>query len=326
MRLHARIRRLEQKLIDSPPSPPPERDEPSVLDCLRDDPATTMRLAGMPPDPWQEGVLRSDARDTMLLCSRGAGKSQVVAAKALHAALVRPGFEVMIISRSQDQSDYLFGKIRRMYEALRALPGGLGVPGRSNIRQASLHLDNGSVVWPMPMSSNALVGYHVNLLVIDEASRIPDAVYLSCLPTVKAKKGKIVVLSTPFGRRGWFYREWEWIDEQGQKCAYPDHWHKVKVAAGRWVQGKWEQDPACNRPDRDEVAKDLKHGHLHMRQEYGVEFVDTTEAVFLQDQIDAAFRGDYPGWFAAGEVKSEASKPEASKPEGYYAPWFENGT
>ena len=134
MRLHARIRRLEQQLSDRPPSLLPMRDEPSVLDCIRLDPAATMRLAGMPPDPWQEGVLRSDARATMLLCSRGAGKSQVVSAKALHAALVRPGCEVMIISRSQDQSDYLFGKIRRMYEALRALPGGAGVPGRCKIR------------------------------------------------------------------------------------------------------------------------------------------------------------------------------------------------
>ena len=48
----------------------------------------------------------------------------------------------------------------------------------------------------------------VSLLVLDEAARIPDDLYRSVRPMLAVSGGRLVALSTPFGRQGWFYREW----------------------------------------------------------------------------------------------------------------------
>ena len=52
------------------------------LDAVRADPTRLMSTAGLPPDPWQEGLLRDPADRTLILCSRQAGKSTVAAALA----------------------------------------------------------------------------------------------------------------------------------------------------------------------------------------------------------------------------------------------------
>jgi hypothetical protein len=49
----------------------------------------------------------------------------------------------------------------------------------------------------------------VALLVIDEASRVDDALYASVRPMLAVSEGRIIALSTPFGRRGWFHAAWE---------------------------------------------------------------------------------------------------------------------
>src|SRR5689334_22460811 len=52
------------------------------------DPARLFRRAvGSPPDDWQARLLRSDARQILLNCTRQAGKSTSTAALALHTAL-----------------------------------------------------------------------------------------------------------------------------------------------------------------------------------------------------------------------------------------------
>src|SRR5262249_30324723 len=58
-----------------------------VLDLIRADPTQIMSLAGMPPDPWQEALLRSDANQVLMLASRQSGKSVTAAALALRTAL-----------------------------------------------------------------------------------------------------------------------------------------------------------------------------------------------------------------------------------------------
>jgi hypothetical protein len=46
-------------------------------------------------------------------------------------------------------------------------------------------------------------------LVIDEASRVSDGLYYAVRPMLAVSRGRLVALSTPFGRRGWFFEEWE---------------------------------------------------------------------------------------------------------------------
>ena len=54
----------------------------TTLDRLWTRPELILRRAGLTPDPWQAGVLRARKAQTLLLCSRQAGKTLVAAAQA----------------------------------------------------------------------------------------------------------------------------------------------------------------------------------------------------------------------------------------------------
>ena len=109
-----------------------------VLEALAEDPVRVLTNAGLEPDDWQAGVLRSDARRMLLLASRQAGKSSVSAALALKTALLRPRSPVLLLSPSQRQSGELYRKVADLFGAL-GRP--MGVTAESALR---LELCNGS--------------------------------------------------------------------------------------------------------------------------------------------------------------------------------------
>jgi hypothetical protein len=61
----------------------------------------------------------------------------------------------------------------------------------------------------------------VSLLVVDEASRVEDQLYMALRPMVAVSQGRLIALSTPFGRRGWWWSAWESAED----------WHRFKVPA-----------------------------------------------------------------------------------------------
>src|SRR5947207_263819 len=79
------------------------------------DPVLLAERVGMSPDPWQAGLLRSNDRQVILLCSRQSGKSTSTAVLALHTALYQPGALVLLLSPSLRQSSELFRKVKDAY-------------------------------------------------------------------------------------------------------------------------------------------------------------------------------------------------------------------
>lgn len=78
---------------------------------LRADPAVLIRHVGLVPDPWQEDVLRCGPSQTLLLCSRQAGKSTVSAPLTQCMALLRLLSPVLLLSPLPRQSGELFRKV-----------------------------------------------------------------------------------------------------------------------------------------------------------------------------------------------------------------------
>ena len=173
------------------------------LFALALDPALILHEQGLEADPWQRELLLSNDRQVLLNCSRQAGKSTVVSALALHTALFTEGALVLLLSPSQRQSGEIFRKVRDAYHAL-------GRPVRAIYEtQLRLELANGSRVVCLPGREETIRSFGgVRLLVLDEAARIPDDLYRSVRPMLATSQGRLVALSTPFGRRGWFYEEW----------------------------------------------------------------------------------------------------------------------
>jgi hypothetical protein len=238
---------------------------PTLLDRLRADPAQVLAAAGMAPDSWQADVLRSPAVQSLLLCSRQSGKSQVAAGLALHTALLRPGSLVLLLSPTLRQSGELFRyKVKRLYNAL-------GRPVATVQESAlAMELANGSRIVSLPGEEGSIRGYsRVVLLVIDEAARVDDALYSSVRPMLAVSRGRLVALSTPFGRRGWFWEAW----------SGPESWQRVKIAAAQ-----------CPRIAAEFLAAERRSiGERWFRQEYDCEFLEAIGAVFSGADIDAAF-------------------------------------
>jgi hypothetical protein len=241
------------------------------LQELRQDPSQVMSLAGMAPDPWQARLIRSalePGQESLLLCSRQAGKSQATAGLALARALLVPDSLVLLLAPTERQSaELLQDKIYRLYDAL-------GQPVASRRRQQlSLTLANRSRIIALPDNEAGIRCYsRVALLVIDEAARVPDNLYFAARPMLATSRGSIVALSTPYGQRGWFHDAW---------TKEPD-WTRYSVPASR-----------CPRITAEFLAGErMRMGERWYRQEYDLLFADAVDAVFSQDVIAGAMSPD----------------------------------
>ena len=223
-----------------------------------------MEGAGLAPDPWQRRLLESSAMRVLLLCSRQSGKSMATAAIVLAEALAHPDALVLVVCPAERQSkEFLADKVLKLYNA----------NGRPLDRgsESTLHLErgNGSRILALPGNEATLRGFSgARLIVLDEAARIPDALYYSLRPVLAVSKGRLLVLSTPYGKRGFFHAEYT---EGGAD------WHRVKVTAG--------QCPRITPEFLEEERRRLPD--LWFRSEYNVEFVEPVDQVFRYDDIQA---------------------------------------
>ncbi len=221
--------------------------------------------AGIVPDAWQADLLQSDATQMILLCSRQSGKSTITSILALHQAIYTANSLILLLSPSLRQSQELFRKLQFFYNALESD----SLPTATEESALRMELSNGSRIIALPGKEATIRGFSgVSLLIIDEASRVEDALYQSVRPMLAVSGGRIILLSTPFGKRGFFHSEWT----DGAD------WRKVKITADQ-----------CPRIDREWLERERKMiGDWWYLQEYFCEFVETNDQVFSYDDIQAA--------------------------------------
>lgn len=167
---------------------------------LNRDTTRVMLRAAMQPDTWQRKLLRSHPHRALVTTSRQSGKSTCCAAMALHRCHTRPHFVVVAVSPTQRQSTLLVSKVRDFAERL-----GITLVKANAM---SLEFTNGSVIYALSGNANTVRGYSPDLLMIDEAAYTTDSLYIACLPMLAATKGDLIAITTPNGRRGWFWDEW----------------------------------------------------------------------------------------------------------------------
>jgi hypothetical protein len=163
---------------------------------------------GIEPDEWQVEVLASDHPRKILCCGRQTGKSTVAAILAIHTALTKPGSTVLVVAPGERQAKLLFSKALSHYRQ-----AGYPLPAHSE-RRTGLELSNGSVIEALPAVERTTRGYSVDLLLVDEAAAVPDMDYHGILPALIATQGEQVLLSTPRGKRGFFWEIWHSVPEQ----------------------------------------------------------------------------------------------------------------
>lgn len=232
--------------------------------------ATALATAvwGSPPDPWQASVLEGDDSRVLLNCSRQSGKSSVAAVIAVHGALTEPGTLQLLLSPALRQSQELFTKCLDAYQAA-------GRPVTPDAETSmSVRLANGSRIVSLPSKEATVRGYSgVRRLIVDEASRVPDELYFAILPMLAVSGGSLLAMSTPWGKRGWWFQEWA---EGG------GDWKRVEV-------------PATLCPRISAGFLEEQRRRLPARwfsQEYLCQFEEAEDAVFRHEDIAAAFTSD----------------------------------
>jgi hypothetical protein len=223
------------------------------------------RRLGFAPDDAQAAVLRSDSKWGILNCTRQWGKSMIGAAKAVHHAWSKPESLVLVASPSERQSMELMRKAARML-------GRLGIRKRGDGgMDASLLLPNGSRIVGLPGVEATARGFSaVSLLIVDEAARVDDAAYKALRPMLSTVDGDLWLLSTPWGKRGFFWEEWQY--------GGPD-WFRLSIRA-----------TDCPRIKPRFLEKERRSlGPAWFEQEYLCGFVDNGASVFGRDLVEAAF-------------------------------------
>jgi hypothetical protein len=239
------------------------------------DRVTFAKRLGIVPDPWQEDLLHSASDRVLLNCCRQSGKSTMTGVIALHRAFYHPGSLILCLAPALRQSQELFGKVLGFYRDL-------GRPVKSAAeRKLSLELENGSRIVTLPGSEKTIRGFSgTSLLVLDEAARVEDQLYFAVRPMLAVSGGSLMMLSTPYGKRGVFFEEW--IGGQG--------WERYEVPAS--------QCPRISEEFLEEERASLPP--FIFRQEYECSFEETEDQVFTTDLIDRAVTAEVKPLFGTG--------------------------
>jgi hypothetical protein len=194
---------------------------------------------------------------------------------ALHRALYHPSSLILCLAPALRQSQELFGKVLGFYRALDR-----PVPAQTE-RKLSLELENGSRIVTLPGTDKTIRGFSgAALLIVDEASRVADELYFAVRPMLAVSGGALMMLSTPYGKRGVFFEEW--TGGLG--------WERYEVPARE-----------CPRISEAFLAEERRSlPDWVYRQEYLCSFEETEDAVFTTEMVDGAVSANVRPLFGAG--------------------------
>lgn len=232
---------------------------------------------GIDPDPWQQLIMNSPGKRMLLNCSRQSGKSTSSSIIALHRALFYPGSLILLVSPSLRQSGELFKKCQFFY---RMLPDQPKLPEDNKL---SMTLSNGSRIVSLPGTEGTIRGYSsVDLLIEDESSRVADSLYYSVRPMLAVSGGRIMLLSTPYGKRGHFFEAWNSNED----------WQKIEIPA-----------TMCPRISPEFLEEEQKAlGSWWYEQEYLCQFKETADSLFNYDTVIAAMSDDIAPLFPTPDI------------------------
>jgi hypothetical protein len=134
---------------------------------------------------------------------------------------------------------------------------------------------NSSRIVALPGNEKTIRGYSgANLIILDEASRIEDELVGGITPMLATTNGSLIALTTPAGKRGWFYDQWIGADD----------WTRVRVNAAQ-----------CPRISKEFLEEEMRRlGPSVYQQEYDLEFIDSADSMWSADCI---IFEDYPTLF-----------------------------
>jgi len=209
-------------------------------------------------DNWQQKIYDYNGNIT-IRSGRQVGKSFIISLKVVKFALENPGTTTLIIAASQRQSSLLFEKVKFEIQ-------------ERNVKLAEeptltrVVLDNGSRIYSLPAGRSGyfIRGFSLDLVVADEAAYISEVCWNAIVPMIAVSRkarglGFIILLSTPFGKGGYFYNSF-----------FDPEFLQVHVSSEN-----------CERIPKDFLKKErVRMSKQEYAQEYLGEFIDDFRQFF----------------------------------------------
>lgn len=249
------------------------------------DPVAFSRQIGIIPDDWQSELMRCDASRILLNCSRQSGKSTTAGTLSTHIAIYQDGSQTAILAPGLRQGRELYRKVHWAY--VRA-----GKPIKARVEtQFELELVNNSRVIVLPGTEATARGLSgIDYLLIEEASRVPDESYFAVRPMIATRpRAKVIVMSTPFGARGFYHAEYRRIIDSKMDILFDgksDRWQYFEIPADK-----------CPRISPEFLAEEKEAlGEWWFDQEYMCRFLDAQTAAFRSEDIERIVDPEVVTW------------------------------
>ena len=181
------------------------------------------------------------------------------AAMALHAARWSENQPVVVVSAAARQSGFLFRKCRQFYDAVPSMPR--LIHDTADI----LEFENRSQILALPADPRTIRGIsNASAVIVDEAGFADDELLEAVEPMLSVSGGPLWLLSTPNGRRGFFFHEWSRRDDSFRR--FKATWEEcphisaefVEKRRRRWPAWKIEQEFECRFVANDLSVFDLE--------------------------------------------------------------------
>lgn len=231
-------------------------DEKETVDSLAkmlEDEVHFAISCGYEPFPYQVEFLLDSSDRIIFVAGRQVGKSTMTALKGLYECLKNPNYLVLVLAPTMRQARIVFDKMREI------LISTVWSSEVLNITRSWIEFKNRSKIICLPsgFTGETIRGYTANVVIVDEAAYVPDEVFVAVVPALSVTKGKLILLGTPAGKRGYFWEAWN---------------------SGEWSKhyAKTEDNPLVPKSFIEEQKASMTD--LHFRQEFLGEFVEEVGA------------------------------------------------
>lgn len=187
-------------------------------------------------DDWQNDILNHDGN--IVLCTgRQVGKTLTMSRKAALYMLKHDGCSIIIISLTEDQAKLIIIMILDYLERHHKKMIG---KGKDKPTMNRLTLTNGSTALARPVGNtgDAVRGFTGDVLIIDEASRMPELAFAAAKPVLLTTAGQIWMCSTPAGKEGYFWDSWCNVSKRFKVF----HITSEKVITDRPISESWDEE------------------------------------------------------------------------------------
>ena len=242
-------------------------------------------------DPWQKEILEYE-KDLLLAKGRRIGATHIMGVKAIEYLMTHenkhPSSQIICVSITEDQAQLiiLFALQYAQEKYKKYIGKGKNKPTLNRI----ILVVNGNrrilLAKPVGVTGDSIRGFEGQILMVDEASRMPKLFWAAAKPVLLTTGGKIWMWSTFKGKQEYFWKSFDEAYNKKDPKARFKVWLKnsEEVIEDRKVCRSWTQQ------QREEALKILEEERRDMTQaEYAQEYMarpsDKLRKLFDEDLI-----------------------------------------